>query len=247
MNLLICGSSGRMGTVVRKEALSLGHSIVCGVDENPTIETFPVYRTFREVIETPEVVIDFSSARNLEERLSFCMEKKIGIVIASTGFSPAQTALIEQTSKQIPIFQSANFSIGIYLLHQFAKQAAIAWKESDIEIVEKHHAGKKDAPSGTALSLAGTVRSIRGGSFVSERSKARILGEIGIHSVRGGSLIGEHDIYFLGDEETLTLSHCAQSRDIFAKGAIRAAKWLLARSPGLYSMEDLLSKNAGSD
>lgn len=240
MNIILCGASGKMGRAVAEEATGQGVRLVCGVDENPFPMSYPVYRSFDEVKENAEIVIDFSSPHGLKERLSFCLERKIGIVIATTGFSHEEESLIERAAEQIPVFQSANFSIGICLLNRLVRQTAELLRDFDAEIVEWHHAQKKDAPSGTALQLAKGIQEVRGGE-IAARSGIRKAGEIGIHAVRGGTLVGEHEVSFLGDNEIITLSHSARSRNIFAIGALRAAKWLLRRPSGRYNMDDMLS------
>lgn len=242
MNIILCGASGKMGRAVAEGASSQGVRIVCGVDENPFPMPFPVYRSFGEVFKSADAVIDFSSPRGIMERLNFCRKKNLGIVIATTGFSPEDEALIERASKEIPIFQSANFSIGICLLNRLVRQAAQILQDFDAELVERHHSEKKDSPSGTALQLAKSVREVRGGEIILGRSGKRNSNEIGVHSVRGGTLVGEHEVSFLGEDEVLTLSHSARSRTIFALGALRAAKWLCRQPAGKYDMDDMLSQ-----
>lgn len=240
MNLILCGASGKMGRAVAEAAADQGIKIVCGVDENPFPMPFPVYRSFEEIYGPADAVIDFSSPRGLMERLNFCLEKDLGIVIATTGFSLEEEECIERASERIPIFRSANFSVGICLLNRLVRQAAEHLRDFDTELVERHHSEKKDSPSGTALQLANSIREVRGGEIVFGRSGKRNSGEIGVFSVRGGTLVGEHEVSFLGEDEVLTLSHSARSRKIFALGALRAAKWLCRQPAGKYDMDDLL-------
>lgn len=248
IQVLICGICGKMGTTVFELLQNDPDAkVACGVDLRPAPLSVPVYTSFREVRERPDVIIDFSSASNLEERLSFAKENGCGIVLASTGYSDSDLALIEAYTKTVPIFKTANLSVGINLMQTLVKQAAsFLGDDFDVEIIEKHHNLKKDAPSGTALMLAESVNEAfdhqkrytygRNG-MVGARDKQ----ELGIHAVRGGTIVGEHEVLFCGEDEIITISHSARSKRVFAVGAIRAAKWLAGKPAGRYDMSDVLA------
>ena len=194
-----------------------------------------------------DVIIDFSHPANLNKLLSFAKRNDLPIVVATTGLTEDQKKELSDASKIIPVFFSANMSLGINLLIRLAKQAAKILEGSfDIEIIEKHHNKKIDAPSGTALAIAdGIAESLSNKpEYVYERHsvrKPREKQEIGLHAVRGGTIVGEHEVLFAGPDEVISLSHSAQSRDVFAQGAVRAAKFLSKKSVGFYSMDDLFS------
>lgn len=246
MNLILCGACGRMGKNVAELAQSAGDTVVCGVDLSPSPMPFPVYTTFSEITEEADAVIDFSSVQNLSERLDFCQRKKIPIVLAATGYSEEDLKTVLKAAKDIPVFKTGNLSLGVNLVQMLVKKAAQALGEKfDVEIIERHHNQKKDAPSGTALMLAESVNeglenakrfTYGRHGFVGERQKS----EIGIHAVRGGTIVGEHEVMFAGEDEIITLSHSARSRKVFASGALKAAAWLKGQPAGLYDMSDLL-------
>ncbi len=244
MRILLCGACGKMGRQVSELA---GEEIVCGVDFYPAPMPFPVYQNFNEVTEQIDVVIDFSSAQNLEEKLAFCKAKKLPIVLASTGFDEAGLALIQTYAKEIAIFKTGNLSLGVNLLQMLVKKtASILGEGFDVEIIERHHNQKKDAPSGTALMLAESVNEGFHGTKTNVYGRHGMVGarnssEIGIHAVRGGTIVGEHEVSFAGEDEILTLSHSARSRKVFAVGALKAGKWLVKKNAGLYNMDDLLA------
>lgn len=246
MKLLLCGACGRMGRAVTELAAERGAEIVCGVDRLPSPMPYPVYRDFSDIPQQPQVVVDFSSAQGLGERLGFCAARGIGAVLGATGYSAEDEALIREYAGTIPLFKTGNLSVGVNLMRLLARKAAEALGGGfDVEIIERHHNQKKDAPSGTALMLAESVNEGLGGGkeFVYGREGmvgARKQSEIGIHAVRGGTIVGEHEVMFAGEDEILSLSHSARSRRIFAAGALRAAQWLMGRAPGLYDMDDLL-------
>lgn len=246
MKVILCGACGRMGKNVAELAPEYGAEIVCGVDLFPSPMPFPVYESFSCVTEPADAVIDFSSAERLTERLEFCRKRKIGILLASTGYTDADLKSISDYAKAIAIFKTGNLSLGVNLLQLLAKKAAeILSGTFDAEIIERHHNKKKDAPSGTALMLAESVNEGFGNSqtfvygrqgITGERSKS----EIGIHAVRGGTIVGEHEVMFAGEDEIITLSHSARSRKVFASGALKAAGWLVGKPAGLYDMADML-------
>jgi 4-hydroxy-tetrahydrodipicolinate reductase len=248
-NIIICGACGKMGGNI----LSLINEddelkAVCGVDLYPKEIGIPVYKSFAEVTEPADVIIDFSSAENLEEKLAFAKAHGMGIVLGSTGFTADDQKLIESYAKEIAIFKTANMSLGVNLMQALVKAAAeVLGDNFDVEIIERHHNLKKDAPSGTALMLADSINEAFDGKkrYVEGRSGivgAREKSEIGIHAVRGGTIVGEHEVMFAGEDEILTISHSARSKRVFAAGAIRAAKFLKGKPAGRYEMKDLLAE-----
>ena len=194
------------------------------------------------------MIIDFSHPNALDALLSYCTMNSVPAVIATTGYSEEQTAKIKQTAQQIPIFFTFNMSLGINLLVELGKKAVnVLGGQFDIEIVEKHHNLKKDAPSGTAIMIAEALNKELDGKmrYVYDRHsvrKPRDPDEIGIHSIRGGTIVGEHDIIFAGHDEVITLSHSAASKEVFANGSINAAVFLSGKESGLYDMSDLLAE-----
>ena len=249
MNLIVCGACGQMGRTVSSLAEEKGISVVCGIDSHPSDMPFPVMTSFREVSAQADVVIDFSSAEGLAERLAFCEDRKIGIVLGATGWSEEDFFRMKESATRIPLFQSGNLSVGINLLQILTKRAAEILKDFDAEIIERHHHRKKDAPSGTALMLAQSVREGFGQELPLRCGREGMVGarpqsEIGIHAVRGGTIVGEHEVMFAGEDEIITLTHSARSRRVFAVGALRAAAWLIGKPAGYYSRSDLLSRNS---
>ena len=261
IKVLVLGACGKMGKTVLSLLQNDSYAkAVCGVDSRADeyvakkyvanefgASGFPVYPSFKNVREKADVIIDFSSSRDVETRLKYAKEKRMAIVLAPTGFSRADDEIIEYYAKYVPLFRAANLSLGANLLQNLCATARrTLGEEFDAEIVEKHHRTKKDAPSGTALVLAETIKNASASdSFItygrSGEHCVRKRGEIGIHAVRGGSFTGEHEVIFAGDDETLILTHIAASRKIFANGAICAARFLAAKTPGLYGMNDLLA------
>ena len=247
--VLLCGACGKMGAKV----LALlendpDATVVCGVDLFPKEIGIPLYKSFAEVTEDVDVIIDFSSPVGLQDRLEFAKTRGAGIVLASTGFTQDDLATIQSYEDSVAIFRTANLSLGINLMQALVKAAAQVLGDAfDVEIIEKHHNLKKDAPSGTALMLADSVNEAFDGKkqFVYGREGivgAREKKEVGIHAVRGGTIVGEHEVIFAGEDEVITISHSAASKRVFATGAIRAAKWLPGKAPGRYEMKDLLAE-----
>ncbi len=247
MKVILCGACGRMGRNVAQLCAERGVAVTAGVDVAPAPMPFPVYPDFSDIREEADAVIDFSPASSVKERLDFCKARKIGIVIAGTAFSDEDEALIREAADVIPVFQTGNLSVGVNLLQMLVKKAAEVLGDAfDAEIVERHHNMKKDAPSGTALMLAKSVNEGFGGSKENVYGRHGLVGarkksEIGIHAVRGGTIVGEHEVMFAGQDEIVTLSHSARSRMVFAEGALRAAEWLTAQPAGKYDMNDLLA------
>ena len=247
MKVILCGACGRMGRNVAQLCSERGVTVTAGVDVAPAPMPFPVYPDFSDIREEADAVIDFSPASSVRERLDFCKARNIGIVIAGTAFSDEDEALIRAAADVIPVFQTGNLSVGVNLLQMLVKKAAEVLGDGfDAEIVERHHNMKKDAPSGTALMLAKSVNEGFGGTKENVYGRHGLVGarkksEIGIHAVRGGTIVGEHEVMFAGQDEIVTLSHSARSRMVFAEGALRAAEWLTAQPAGKYDMNDLLA------
>lgn len=240
VSILLSGACGRMGHQVA--ALAEEGAIVAGVDVNPRADcAFPVYPSFSLVKECADVLMDFSRPEGLGALIAYALAHKMPVVLAATGYNQQDLAAITEAAKEIPIFRSANYSIGVYVLRALSARAAQLLPDFDIEIVEKHHNQKIDAPSGTALMLYDAVSTSASLPVYgrSGRTQKREKAEIGIHAVRGGSLAGEHEVGFYGPGETVLLSHSAQDRSIFARGALRAAAWIVGKAPGEYFMDDL--------
>lgn len=247
--IAIVGCNGKMGYFVADTILNRDDcSIAFGIDaygENKF--DFDVYKTFDSITENPDVIIDFSNPASLDGMLAFAVKNCIPCVICTTGYSSEQVAQIKQAAEKTAIFYSGNMSLGINILIELAKNAAkVLGSQFDIEIVEKHHNLKVDAPSGTALMIADSISDTLENEpqYVYDRHsyrKKRAQNEIGIHSIRGGTIVGEHDVIFAGRDEVVTISHQAQSKEVFAVGAVNAAVFLKDKKSGMYDMSDLLS------
>ncbi|MBQ7323905.1 MAG: 4-hydroxy-tetrahydrodipicolinate reductase [Clostridia bacterium] len=247
--IILCGACGKMGgNVLSLLAEEQNATAVCGVDLYPKEIGIPVYTSFADIQEEADVIIDFSSPIGLSERLEYAKTHHLGIVLASTGFTKEDLAMIDAYAKEVAIFRTANLSLGVNLMQALCKAAAQVLGENfDIEIIEKHHNLKKDAPSGTALMLANSINEVFDGQkqYVGGREGivgARNKNEIGIHAVRGGTIVGEHEVIFAGEDEIITISHSASSKRVFAVGAIRAAKFLTGKVAGMYEMKHLLAE-----
>ena len=235
-----------MGKATRAAAdASEEYKIVAGIDIAPSVDTIPIFATPDEVNVEVDAIIDFSHHSATPKLLEFAIANKIPVVVCTTGHTDEETALIKAAAEKIPVFFSRNMSVGINLLIELAKQAAKVLADYDIEIVEKHHNKKLDAPSGTALMIADEVADTVDfdAQYVYERQskrEARGKNEIGISSVRGGTIVGEHDIMFCGADEIITISHSAASREVFARGALRAAAYIAGKAPGFYDMSTMI-------
>lgn len=245
--ILFSGISGRMGKATRTAAdASEQYKIVAGIDVAPSVDTVPVFASPDDVNVEFDAIIDFSHHSATAGLLNFAIKRNVPIVVCTTGHTEEETALIKAAAEKIPVFFSRNMSVGINLLIELAKQAAkVLGQDYDIEIIEKHHNKKLDAPSGTALMIADEVANTVDfdAEYVYERQskrEARGKNEIGISSVRGGTIVGEHDIMFCGADEIITISHSAASRDVFARGALRAAAYLVGKKPGFYDMSSMI-------
>ncbi|MBE5739613.1 MAG: 4-hydroxy-tetrahydrodipicolinate reductase [Clostridiales bacterium] len=249
IRVILCGACGKMGgnvlSLLENDSEAMA---VCGVDLLPKEIGIPVYKSFAEITEKADVIIDFSSPVGLQERLDYAKQNKLGIVLASTGFTADDLKLVEAYSKDVAIFKTANLSLGVNLMQALIKTAAEVLGDAyDVEIVERHHNLKKDAPSGTALMLADTINEAFDNQKRIVNGREGIVGareksEIGMHAVRGGTIVGEHEVMFAGEDEIITITHSARSKRVFAVGAIRAAKFLPKKVAGMYEMKHLLAE-----
>lgn len=249
IRILLHGCNGKMGKVISKtvEENFDDMKIVAGVDINAEQSfDYPVFNDPEKVNVESDVIIDFSFYGAVDRIVDYAEKSSLPIVVATTGLTEEQIKHIEKVSGSIPVFRSANMSLGVNLISELAKKAAEILNGFDIEIVEAHHNQKIDAPSGTALMLADSINEAKNNSMKfefdrhSKRAK-RGENEIGIHSVRGGTIVGEHEIIFAGNDEVIKISHSAASKQIFATGSVNAAKFLVNCKPGLYSMKDMLA------
>ncbi|NMM64057.1 4-hydroxy-tetrahydrodipicolinate reductase [Clostridium sp. P21] len=246
VKIILSGCNGKMGKVISKLAAnSTDLSIAAGIDKNTEKTTFPVFSNISLCNVDADVILDFSRPDALEGLLKYSKEKNIAIVLCTTGYSKEQIAQINEASKKIPVFRSANMSIGINVINKVLKNISeLLYKDFDIEIIEKHHNQKVDAPSGTALLLGNTIKDsipeettfTYGREGISKRNH----NEIGIHAIRGGSIVGDHEVIFAGQGEIIELKHTAMSRDVFAIGALKACQFMYGKSTGLYSMDDVV-------
>lgn len=249
IKIAVCGACGKMGRNIAE--LLKGDTeaeFYCGIDPRGGSSDggeVTVYKSFKEIGVKPDVIIDFSSPAVLSDELEYAVKNGVPAVIGSTGFAPDQLEEIKAASEKVAIFRTANFSLGVNLLCKLVNKAAKTLGENfDIEIIEKHHNQKVDAPSGTALMLADSASSAFEGGKEYKNGREGICGkrgrEIGLHAVRGGTIVGEHEVLFCGEDEIVALSHSARSKKVFAAGAIKAAKWLAGKGAGLYDMNDVL-------
>lgn len=251
INILMSGCNGKMGQVITKLSADFDNlTIAAGISRQPDKlnNPYPVYKSFDEVKEKIDVVIDFSNANLISQVVDFCIKNEIALVEATTGLTPENYQTIKQASEQIPIFMSANMSLGINILIELARTAAAKLGLGfDIEILEKHHNEKKDAPSGTALMIANEINEQLDNTmdYIYDRSKKnekRSTNEIGISAIRGGTIPGEHSVFFAGKDEIIEIKHTALSRDIFGMGALKAALYLADKQKGLYDMKSMLKE-----
>jgi len=249
-NIIMSGCNGKMGQVITRLVEEMDDvKIVAGIDYNNVENNgYPVFKTPSECNVKADAIIDFSHPAAFENLIKYSVSKKLPLVMATTGLSQVQKNTLEQASKDTPVFFSANMSLGVNLIIDLVKKAAKVLEGSfDIEIVEKHHNQKIDAPSGTALAIADSINSVLEEKCEYEydrhsKRKKRSKNEIGIHAVRGGTIVGEHSVIFAGTDEVIEINHSAMSKEIFAVGAIRASKFLKGKKPGFYSMNDLIQE-----
>ncbi|MCR5743339.1 MAG: 4-hydroxy-tetrahydrodipicolinate reductase [Lachnospiraceae bacterium] len=250
INVVLYGACGKMGHVVY-DIISKDErmQVVSGVDiYDDGKYPFRVCKELDELRQTPDVIIDFSSAKAVDKLLDYCARTGTPVVLCSTGLSQEQLDKVKKTSESTAVLKSANMSLGVNLLLKILSQYAPQLAEAgfDIEIVEKHHNQKLDAPSGTAVALADAINDACDGQYEyiydrSQRREKRGAKELGISAVRGGTIVGDHDVIFAGLDEVITFSHRAYSKSLFAKGAVDAAAFLAGKGPGLYNMQDVIN------
>ncbi len=249
IKMIMHGCNGKMGQVITdicKEDSEI--EIVAGVDPYSGVKNdYPVFANIGECNVDADVVVDFAAAAAVDGLLDYCMKHKMPVVLCTTGLSQEQLARVEEASRQTAVLKSANMSLGINMLMDLLQKAAriLAPAGFDMEIVEKHHNQKVDAPSGTALALADSINEALDNAYAykydrTPERKKREKYEIGIQAVRGGSIVGEHEVIFAGTDEVIELKHTAYSKAVFAKGAVEAAKFLAGRSAGRYEMSDVI-------
>ena len=254
VRIIMHGCNGHMGQVISALAAEDADvEIVAGIDANTEKKNgYPVFSSLQECTEEADVVVDFSIAKAVDGLLDYCGEKKLPVVVCTTGLSKEQTEKLQETAGKTAVLKSANMSLGVNLLMNLLKNAAgvLAGAGFDMEIVEKHHKHKVDAPSGTALALADSMNEALGNAYTytfdrSGRRQERDPKEIGISAVRGGNIVGEHEVIFAGTDEVIEFKHTAYSKAVFAKGAIQAAKFLKGKPAGLYDMQEVIADNIG--
>ncbi len=250
IRMIMHGCNGKMGQVISnicKEDHEI--EIVAGIDLYTGVENdYPVFASIADCNIVADVVVDFAAAPAVDALLDYCVSEKLPIVLCTTGLTEVQLARVEEVSREIPVLKSANMSLGINMLMDILKKAAniLAPAGFDIEIVEKHHNQKVDAPSGTALALADSINEALENAYAyqydrTKDRKKREKYEIGIQAVRGGSIVGEHEVIFAGMDEVIEFKHTAYSKAVFGKGAVEAAKFLAGRSAGRYEMSDVIA------
>lgn len=247
---IIWGIAGRLGhTVMDCIAKTDNAELVCGIDKFADQKNFsiPVYPDTKGLKVNADVVIDFSRPDAIFDILPFCEDHNLGAVLCTTGYTTKHQEYIEGYAAKLPLFQASNMSLGVNLLIDLARKASrTLGQKFDIEIIEKHHNIKVDSPSGTAITIAKAINEefdntkefVYGRHGANERRKPQ---EIGIHAIRGGTIVGQHDVMFIGNDEVITISHEASSKAVFAEGAIKAGKFIKGRTPKIYNMQDLLN------
>ncbi len=248
--IIMCGCCGAMGRMITDLSnADEDVEIVAGVDVKANRDLkYPIFESISDCDIDADVVVDFSRPDALADILNYCEERAIAAVLCTTGYTDEQVADIEDASKKVPILRSANMSLGINVLLKLLKDATKVFGAEgfDIEIVEKHHNQKVDAPSGTALALADAVNDAADGAYHyvydrSDKHEKRDSKEIGISAVRGGTIVGDHDVIFAGSDEVITFSHRAYSKAVFGKGALAAAKFMAGKPAGRYDMSDVIN------
>ena len=246
LKILVSGCNGKMGsTICELVNKNENMEVIAGFDkEKLSNNTFPIYTDINQINIQPDVIIDFSLPIATLNILKYAKTNFIPTVIATTGFSVEEQNIINETSKIIPIFQSANMSFDIMIMKKLVAWLAPLMKETDIEIIESHHNRKVDSPSGTAQMLADTINKALDNKLHCEynrhdKHEKRDKNEIGMSSIRGGNIVGEHTVQFIGNFETFEIKHTSYSRNVFAEGALKASQFIVSKKPGLYSMEDM--------
>lgn len=248
--IIMNGCNGKMGRSITEICKNDADAkIVAGIDLYDGIENdYPVFSEIAKCDVEADVVIDFSNAKAVDSVVEYCVEKQIPVVLCTTGLSEQQDKMIEEAYSKVAILKSANMSLGVNTLMELLKKAALVFAPAgfDMEIVEKHHNLKLDAPSGTALALADSMNEALDNAYEykydrSQERKQRDAKEIGISAVRGGNIVGEHEVFFCGQDEVIEFKHTAYSKAVFAKGAVEAAKFLKGKGAGHYEMADVIA------
>lgn len=249
VNIIMHGCNGKMGQVIT-DIVSKDEDakIVAGIDINPVkLNDYPVYATLNECKEDADVIIDFAATAAIPALLEYSVNKQIPVVVCTTGLSPEQLQMVDDASKKVAVLRSANMSLGVNTIIKLVNQISKLFADAgfDIEIVEKHHNQKLDAPSGTALAIADSINAALNNEYDykydrSQQREKRPQKEIGISAVRGGTIVGEHEIIYAGRDEVIEIKHTAYSKEIFAKGAVLAAKFLKGANAGMYDMSDVI-------
>lgn len=249
IKILLVGCNGKMGTMISTVAqTSSTMEITAGFDSKTTGNfDYPVYDSLSNVSEDIDVILDFSRPATLEAITKFALDKNKPVVFCTTGYSPTQLTSIDDLATKIPVFHSANMSIGINIVNNVLKSISnTLYKDFDIEIIEKHHNQKVDAPSGTALLLANTIKDSIDEetefNYGREGIAKRESKEIGIHAIRGGNIIGDHEVIFAGKGEVIEIKHSAISREVFAVGALKACEYVYGKTAGMYSMDNVVNE-----
>ena len=247
INVMVNGCNGRMGQIVCDLVNKNSDMVLMGGIDIADLEntSFPVYKDLGKIPKKPDVIIDFSIPVATFNILEYAKDNNIPLVIATTGFSKEQDDKILEYSKFIPIFKSANMSFEINVFMHLLREIAPKLKDNDIEIIETHHNRKIDSPSGTAEMLADTIIEAIGENKHKEynrhdKHEKRSKDEIGMTSIRGGNIVGEHQVMFFGESESFEIKHTSYSRDVFAEGAIKAAEFIVKKTSGMYNMDDLV-------
>lgn len=249
VKVIMHGCNGKMGQVITKIVKEDANAeIVAGIDKYMGIPNdYPVFASIEKCDVEADVVIDFSNAAAVDGLLDYCVEKQVPVVLCTTGLSEAQLARVQEASKKVAVLKSANMSLGVNMLLKLLQDATkiLAPAGFDIEIVERHHNQKVDAPSGTALAMADSINAVLNDeyTYIYDRSQVRQKRdkkEIGISAVRGGTIVGEHEVIYAGEDEVIEFKHTAHSKAVFAKGAVEAGKFLKGKEAGLYSMQDVI-------
>lgn len=249
VKMIMHGCNGKMGQVITKIVKEDANAeIVAGIDKYIGIPNdYPVFESIDKCGVEADVVIDFSNATAVDGLLEYCVEKQVPVVLCTTGLSEEQLGKVQEASKKVAVLKSANMSLGVNMLLKLLQDATkiLAPAGFDIEIVEKHHNQKVDAPSGTALALADSINTVLNDEYTytydrSQVRQKRNKKEIGISAVRGGTIVGEHEVIYAGEDEVIEFKHTAHSKAVFAKGAVEAGKFLKGKGAGLYSMQDVI-------
>lgn len=249
VKMIMHGCNGKMGQVITKIVKEDANAeIVAGIDKYMGIQNdYPVFESIDKCDVEADVVIDFSNAAAVDGLLDYCVEKQVPVVLCTTGLSEEQLGKVQEASKKVAVLKSANMSLGVNMLLKLLQDATkiLAPAGFDIEIVERHHNQKVDAPSGTALAMADSINAVLNDEYTytydrSQVRQKRDKKEIGISAVRGGTIVGEHEVIYAGEDEVIEFKHTAHSKAVFAKGAVEAGKFLKGKSAGLYDMKDVI-------